>query len=167
MTARAGSLMIAVVLGACGPARPTPAGPRLDLRLAALDGGELSLGSLRGRTVVLHLFETGTAAAIPDSEQLAQLAAAEPRRCEVIGVALDHSGYQVVAPWRNALHLRYVIALASDELRAGDGPLGPIRVLPTTVVIDPDGRVAARIERPLRPGELEQVVGPLLAASRQ
>ena len=76
----------------------------------------------------------------------------------MIGLALDEEGYQLVAPWRAASQVRYQVALASDAVRAGQSPLGPIAVVPTTIVLDRAGRPVARVERQLAAGELDALI---------
>ena len=139
-------------------------GPAMRLRLAAVDGGEIDLANYRGRAVILHLFNTDSAAAALDAEGLAELARRQPKRATVIGICLDPEGYPMAAAWRRALGLRYLIALSDENLRAGTSPLGRVRVIPTTVVLDRAGRIARRIERPLQPGEIENAVAALFEA---
>jgi hypothetical protein len=159
--ASAAAVALLAALAACGGSAPAPARPRA-LLVPALDGGELDLATLRGRVVVLHVFDTGVAATIPDTAQLAALHAAEPRRVAVVGIALDPAGYAVVAPWRKALALRYLIGLATPAVRDGASDLGPIRVVPTTILLDRAGAEIARIERPLADDELAARIAPLL-----
>ncbi len=153
--------MVAIALGiaalGCGGSQRTaPRSPPIDLTLPALDGGELDLARFRGQVVVLHVFTTWSVAAQLDVEQLA-LADADAD-VAVIGVALDPDGRALVAPWRAAAEVGYVIGLADEAWRAGRGPLGAVPVVPTTIVLDDRGQVVHRVERQLRPGELAALV---------
>jgi peroxiredoxin len=157
-------------LGACGGAageRGDTSGGRsgsrqaVRMRLTAMDGGEIDLVRYRGRVVVLHLFDTDSAAAQLDAEQLTALARREHKRVAVIGICLDAEGYPMAAAWRRALGVRYLIALGGRELVDGGSPLGRLRIVPTTVIVDQSGYVVRRIERQLRPGELDQMVDDL------
>jgi peroxiredoxin len=132
------------------------------LRLSALDGGEIDLARYRGQVVVLHLFDTDNAAATLDTEQLEALAEKEPKRVTVVGICLDPEGYKMASAWRRAVHVRYLIALADGAMIEGRSPLGKVRLVPTTLVLDRSGSVAQRIERPLRPGELDELIEDLL-----
>jgi peroxiredoxin len=164
------SVVVSVSAGCGGGSKSAdgaaPGASRLSLRmkLAAVDGGEIDLARYRGRVVVLHLFDTDTAAASLDAEQLSSLAAKRPEKTQVIGICLDREGYSMAAAWRRALGVRYLIALGDDEVRAGRSPLGRLRIVPSTIVLDRAGVVAHRIEHPLRPGELDAVVAELLDA---
>ena len=80
---------------------------------------------------------------------------------------IDPEGYAMVAPWRKGAGARYLIALADEPTRAGDGPLGRIREVPTTIVLDGAGRVAARFDRQLAPGELDAAIAAAARAARE
>jgi hypothetical protein len=67
----------------------------------------------------------------------------------------------MAAAWRRALGVRYLIALGGRDLVDGRSPLGRLRIVPTTVLLDRSGLVVQRIERQLRPGELAQMVDDL------
>ena len=154
---------LALATAACGGAQGAgPRGPQVSLRLESVDGGEIDTVAYRGRVVVLHLFDTAAPGAAVDADQLNALARAEPRRVVVIGVSLDPEGHRVIAGWRRAVSAGYLIARGGEAVRGGRSPLGPIEVIPTTVVLDRDGAVRARIGRALSHGELARVVKPLL-----
>ncbi|HWM88639.1 MAG TPA: TlpA disulfide reductase family protein [Kofleriaceae bacterium] len=166
--AAAWSIAASLALG-CGGADRAPnaggdggGGKSVRMRMTAMDGGEIDLVRYRGRAVVLHFFDTDSAAAQLDAEQLSALARREPERVAVVGICLDPEGYPMAAAWRRALGVRYLIALADQALRDGRTPLGKVRVVPTTVLLDRSGQVAGRIERPLQPGEIDPLVGDLL-----
>ncbi len=160
----------ALALGACGGAGENARRTDMDagssltlgLRLDALDGGEIDLARYRGRVVVLHLFDTDSPAAALDAEKLTRLASDRRDRATVVGICLDREGYPMAAAWRRALRVRYLIALADQQLRDGKTPLGRVRVVPTTYLLDRTGHLAHRIEGPLRPGEVERLVDDLL-----
>lgn len=147
--------------GGASAERPA-SGPTLRLRVGAVDGGEIDLARYRGKVVVVHLFDTDSSAAALDAEKLSRLAAAHRDQVVVVGICLDREGYPMAAAWRRALGVHYLIGLADDPLRAGRSPIGPLRLVPTTLVLDRGGRLAARIDRPLQPDEIEALVGDLL-----
>jgi hypothetical protein len=161
-------LLLGLAAGACGGAgRGTAGGVPVHLRLAALDGGEIDTATYLGRVVVLHLFTTDGVASQLDGDQLGDLHRSEPRRAVVIGIAVDPVSYSIASAWRRGMGTRYLIAMADDALRRGASPLGPVKTVPTTVVLDPRGRTAHRIERPLARGELAKLVAPLFGTSRR
>jgi peroxiredoxin len=143
-------------------AQSTSSGHSMRLRLTAVDGGEIDLASYRGRVVVLHLFDTDSAAAAQDAEQLSGLSRKRRAETRIIGICLDAEGYPMAAAWRRALNVPYLIALADAGVRSGRSPLGAVKIVPTTIVLDRTGQLIRRVERALQPGELEGMVEPLL-----
>lgn len=134
----------------------TAGGPAIALTLPALDGGELAVASYRGKVVVLHVFTTWSLAAQAEVEALSAADAAED--VVVVGIALDPEGRMLVAPWRNGAGVRYLVALADAPTVAGQGPLGALPAVPITIVLDREGRIAARADRQLAPGELDAMI---------
>lgn len=153
------------VLVACG-GKPAPAAPRMPIALVlpAADGGEIDILDYRGKVVVLHVFTTWSLAATGDVPELVAAHQRPGDEVVVIGVATDLEGFAVVSPWRNALGVRYLVALADEALRAGQTALGELPVVPTTIVLDRDGSIAHVIDRQLAPGELAAVIDELVGA---
>ncbi len=144
-----------LLLSACPAARDSRAPSRpVSLVLPALDGGAINIASYRGRVVVLHFFATWDTVSTLDVDQL-RAAAGD---AEVIGVALDVNGRVLVAPWRDAMGVRYLIALATPAIQAGQTALGRIDKVPTTIVLDRHGVEIARVERGLAPKELSKLI---------
>jgi hypothetical protein len=159
---RLGVLALGALI-ACGhPA--TPAGPRMPigLLLPAVDGGEIDVVAHRGKVVVLHVFTTWSLGATAD---VTQLTVADQRDdTVVIGIALDLEGYALISPWRRALSVTYLIAVADDHFRAGGSALGTVNAVPLTIVLDREGRIAQRIDRQLAPGELARVIDEVISS---
>ncbi len=167
MTApRALAVVVAAALAApaCGAGAGGSTAPRrpIALVLPAVDGGEVDLAALRGQVVVLHVFAVWSLEATGDVPQLTEAAARDG--VEVVGLALDPEGYQVIAPWRRALGVRYLLTTADAAVRAGDSPLGALPVVPTTLVLDRRGVVVRRFDRALADGELARTLDEVLAA---
>jgi hypothetical protein len=174
MSRRGRGLATALVLGlaagglglACSGSAPEPAHPRVvvGLRLPALDGGEVDLSTHRGKLVVLHLFTTWSVASQVDVDQLVAAYRHHPDRVEVIGIGLDPDGHVLVAPWRDANHIPYLVTLAPPALQRGESPLGRIVEVPTTVILNRDGSIYRRIDGPLGRGDLERLLTAALGS---
>lgn len=159
-------LLALVTCGAlgCGASAPTPAsGPRLLLEFPALDGGTIELARYTGRPVVLHVFAAWDPNSQADIELLEEVFEKDSTRVHVIGLALDPGGFDIVAPFRKALGARYLIGLATDEIRAGQTPLGNVKQVPTTFVLDCRGRKMGQLSGRLRREELDRAVASALA----
>lgn len=149
---------------ACGAApRPRPLGPPVIATWPALDGGEVAVAALRGQIVVINVFATWSPATALELPVLAAADAAPD--VTVIGLALDPEGYPLVAPWRTASDVTYLIALADEPTRAGAGALGAIAAVPTTIVLDRAGREIARLTGQLDDTSLDRAVDRARAAA--
>lgn len=160
------ALVCLAALAACGARQPPPAPTTapLDLQIEALEGGQIELRRYRGRPVVLHFFTTWSLGAQADVDQLTAAKERHGDEVVIVGVAMDQDGYRLVAPWRRASRVPYLVGLASPELVAGRTPLGRIAEVPTTVVLGPEGTIRRRIDRPLAAGELSALLRELVPA---
>jgi peroxiredoxin len=146
------ALLALALLVACGgnpPHAEVPAAPSR-LTVPALDGGTIDIARYRGRIVVLHFFTTWDGGSHNDVQQLR-----EAPDTVVIGIALDPDGRRLIAPWRKAMDVHYLIGLGAAELATN---VAAARSVPTTVILDTAGVVRARFDRPLRPGELQAAI---------
>jgi hypothetical protein len=156
-------VLVVLVLGtACGGASRRPPVHAVAVQVEAVDGGIIDTGAYRGRPVVIHLFTTWSLAAQQDVLQLIETARHYGDLIQIIGVALDPDGYRLVAPWRTANEIPYLVGLGSAELIAGRSPLGKVSEVPATIILDSEGAIAHRLARPLVPGELIQLLDSML-----
>jgi cytochrome c biogenesis protein CcmG, thiol:disulfide interchange protein DsbE len=163
---RAALAAIALACAACGGAGAAEPGSKIPVALVlpAVDGGEVELASYRGQVVVLHVFTTWSLAATGDVAQLAEADARDDT--VVVGVATDPEGSTTVVPWRKALGVRYLVALADDAFRDGRTAVGKVVEVPATIVLDPSGVIARRIDRQLAQGELAAVIAEVISSRR-
>jgi thiol-disulfide isomerase/thioredoxin len=166
MRRRAAAIAIGLALALAGCGGAQRSGPPISIGFTPIDGGSITTGELRGRAVVLHLFTTWSLAAQGDVPQLQEAAERHAGRAVVLGVGLDPDGRALLAPWRKVNEISYLVAATDDAFRAsladGSGPLGAVIEVPTTIVLDADGRVAGRVDGPLPPGELERLLARAL-----
>ncbi len=134
---------------ACGPldlesaedAHPLIGTIAPEFSLPVLDGGELSLESLRGKTVVLDFWATWCAPCVFQIPILNALASEyADRGVVVLGVAVDVEGREAVAPFAAQEGIQYPILLGDEELAKLFGAPG----FPYSLVIDPQGQIVAR-----------------------
>jgi len=124
----------------------TPAVPMSSRTVAApefwlrdLDGTVRSLASFRGRVVLLNFWATWCTpcrAEMPMLETLSQ--AYKDHDFEVVGVASDVQGIEVVQPFVTQLHLSFPILLDSTGQVTR---LYGVTSLPTTYLLDREGRL--------------------------
>ena len=169
------ALSLALLIPACGGRQPAGQGGAArathatrgadvsSLTLDRLNSGRISLGSLRGRVVLLDLFATWCLpciAAVPRLRALRQQYG--PQGLEVVGLSMDLEGLMVVEPFCEELGVDYPVLLASKDFIDGNSPLGQITTLPMVFLIDRQGRVAEVLVGEVPQARLEQAVRKLL-----
>ncbi|MBY0400329.1 TlpA family protein disulfide reductase [Myxococcota bacterium] len=134
-------LATAIACDVQDPLVAEPLGPAPAFVLPLLQGGEIELAKLRGRTVILDFWATWCA---PCEVQMPILDALWRERGDgplmILGVSVDTDPPSQVASWVEEWGFRYPIAFGDQELAMHYGILG----FPSLVVIDGEGRIRAR-----------------------
>ncbi|MCA9033385.1 MAG: TlpA family protein disulfide reductase, partial [Planctomycetaceae bacterium] len=133
-----------------GAAAPALAGP-------TLDGGRLDLADLRGKTVLVDFWATWCGPCLRESPRLVKLYAEyKDRGFEIVGVVGDDPGS--AAKVRSTLELLdmtwpqlYDDASGSHDLFSAWG----VRLMPTMILVGPDGTIISRDARSDLEGLLE------------
>lgn len=108
-------------------------------------GNLVSLADFRGRYVLLNLWATWCGPCVREMPALDKVRAHfQPQRLQVIALTEDHDGLNVAKAFYTRHSLTHLPLFADS---AGQAPnLLRIRGLPTTLLIDPEGREVGRIE---------------------
>lgn len=112
-----------------------------DFALNDSSGKLVRLSELRGDVVLLNFWATWCAPCrieIPMFIGFQQ--AYRDRNFVVLGVALDDDGWNVVRPYADQKRMNYPVMLGDDRI---SGLFGGLKAVPTTLLIDRQGRVAA------------------------
>jgi len=111
------------------------------------DGREITLAAFQGRVVLLNFWATWCAPCVREMPSLDRLQAAlRDEGLAVVAVSQDFAGEDMVAPFFRRQNLEH-LAIYLD----GDGALAKafgINGLPTTLLIDREGRVVGGLEGP-------------------
>jgi cytochrome c-type biogenesis protein len=151
-------------LGEASPLPKTPgqtfqAAP--DVQFTKLDGSALRLKDLRGRVVVLNFWATWC---IPCRSEIPSLSAMqkdfEARGLSVIGVSYDDTA-DLVQRFQKDIPQSYQIVLGGREV----GAQLPASPLPTTYIIDREGRIRDKMIGERTRAAFESVIKPLLEES--
>ena len=118
-----------------------------------LSGAEVSLSELRGKVVLVNFWATWCGPCRQEIPDLIALRDRYPDQLEVIGVSLDESGPDTVRAFVDEFAMDYPVVMSTAEItRHFPG----VFALPTTFVLDPEGRVAQRHVGLINPAIIEQ-----------
>ena len=164
------AFMAALTVAGCGGATPAPETAELPVkptaaRFRTLDGKYFNLASLRGQAALLTIIQTWADYALVEVPLMNEVADRYGDRLTVLCIALDEQP-EMVRIFVDTFQPAYEVVLVDDLVRftGATGPFGPITRVPTSVLLDVDGRVAARMDGTWQPDilrdALEELVGP-------
>lgn len=122
--------------------RVLPSQTAPDFSLEDASGGDIRLSDYQGKVVLLNFWATWCPpckAEIPWFEEFQRTY--EAQGFVVIGVAMDEDGWRAVRPYMEATKIDYRVAIGDAALAQ---KYGGVDSLPETLLIDRDGRIAAR-----------------------
>jgi thiol-disulfide isomerase/thioredoxin len=141
-----------------------------DFELEDLAGERVSLESLRGRPVVLDFWATWCTPCLFQIPVLNAFQSAQGDRVQVVGVAVDADGREVVAPFAREHDIQYRVLLGGTDLAQRFGAPG----FPTLFVLTPEGVIASAHVGVIDEAALEEAVeaartrkGAAMAGARQ
>jgi thiol-disulfide isomerase/thioredoxin len=121
------------------PPRPAP-----PLAFAERGGATRSLGDFRGQWLLVNLWATWCAPCVREMPSLDRLQARLGDRIRVLAISEDRKGPEVVDPFLGTLDLKSLTIYLDPTARAQQA-FG-VRGLPTSFLIDRDGRLVGRLE---------------------
>lgn len=124
-----------------------------DLTMETLDGRTLSLAGQRGKVVLVNFWATWCGPCREEIPYLVQLAERYPDHLTVVGVSEDQGSPDAVAAFAGRYGVNYPIVMSTPEIkRAFPG----VFALPTSFVVDPEGRMVESHVGLISPVILEQ-----------
>ncbi len=126
------------------------------LRVTTLDGQTFDLAAQRGHWVIVNFWATWCVPCIKEMPDISQFVATH-KQVRAIGLAYEDSAVADIKAFLFKRPVTYPIAQVTlDKPLAG---FEPPRGLPTTWLIDPQGKVAAHIVGPVTVASLTAAIG--------
>jgi thiol-disulfide isomerase/thioredoxin len=117
---------------------PSPAPPFL---LTDLDGQPISTAAYHGKVVLINFWATWCPPCREEIPEMIALANKYKDNLQIIGVSMDDDPPETVRAFARAHNMNYPIVMGSDKLSE---EYGGVDALPTTFVLDTNGRVVQK-----------------------
>lgn len=127
----------------------------VDFTLPRLGGGEISLSDYRGSWVVVNYWATWCAPCRKEMPELSQLHD-ERDDVTVLGLAFEDTDDEAFELFLTEFHASYPI-LRVDVYQPPE-PFGAPKVLPTTIILNPEGRAVKAFLGPVTRETIEQFI---------
>lgn len=158
---------LALLLASCvsspvaGVAPDLPDG-RVALRFRGYDGSTQSLAARRGRPVVVSVVATWAGPALVEVERLKALRIARNESFELVLIVLDEQA-EMAAIFAETFEVPDSVGRVDDvaSFVSARGPFGAIGVVPTSILLDSQGRIALRSNGPWPEGALTKALDAL------
>jgi cytochrome c biogenesis protein CcmG/thiol:disulfide interchange protein DsbE len=143
------ALLVAFILAACSsgvraaePVKPEKERrPAPDFLLKDADGKAVHLSDYKGKVVLLDFFATWCGPCKIEIPWFMEFERKnKDRGFSVLGVSMDDEGWEVVKPFLQNLSVNYRVVIGNDSTAQS---YGGVDALPTTFLIDREGRIAA------------------------
>ena len=133
------------------------------LSMQALDGQIITTDDLYGKVTLVNFWATWCGPCRAEIPDLIELQARYPDHLQIIGVSADEGPVQVVEDFVTEYGINYPIVMRTPEL---DRAFPGVMALPTSFIVDPDGRVVQTHIGLINPGVFEQETRFLAALDR-
>lgn len=147
----------ALVVWRYWPAPAEDLGPAPPLVVPTLAGAPFDLAAHRGTTVVVNVWATWCGPCRAELPGFARIARDTPD-VVFVAIATDDAGEAVVRPYAEARDLPFAVGLDPGGRAVATLP-GGVSTLPTTFVVNAEGRIVARHEGLLVPPALRTLIG--------
>jgi hypothetical protein len=121
--------------------------------------GELSARALRGQPTIVAFLATYDLASQAQARFLLGVFRRHAGTVRAAAIVLEPAENQpLILAFRDALKLSYPVAMGDETLIAGGGPFGDVHAVPSTVLLDREGRIVWKHTGLAKEEELEQAL---------
>jgi thiol-disulfide isomerase/thioredoxin len=133
-----------------------------DFKLSTIDGKPISIAAAKGKVVLLNFWATWCGPCRAETPDLVELQTKYKDQLQIIGLAVDVENTEEVKQFVESFGINYPIAVSTDETRI---QYGGVAALPTSFVIDTEGRIVQKHEGLRDPVLYETEIRSLLGLS--
>ena len=117
--------------------------PAPDFKLSTLDGKALTLAGSHGKVILLNFWATWCGPCRAEIPDLIDLQNKYKDHLQILGLVVDDDDPDAVKAFVEKFGINYPVAIASNEIRF---QYGGIAALPTSFVLDSEGRIVQKHE---------------------
>ncbi len=134
--------------------------PAPNFTLQDASGNTVKLSDYKGKVVLLDFWATWCGPCKIEIPWFMEFQRKyKDRGFTVLGVSMDEGGWQVVKPFAEEYKMNYPVVLGTDETGTA---FGGVEVLPTTFIIDKQGRIVVTHQGLTGKDEMEKTIEDLL-----
>ncbi len=136
--------------------------PAPEFKLAGLDGKPVTLADSRGKVILLNFWATWCGPCRAEIPDLVELQNKYKDRLQILGLVVDDDDQDAIKDFVEKFGINYPVALATNDIRM---QYGGIAALPTSFVLDAEGRIVQKHEGLRDPILYETEIRSLLGLS--
>jgi cytochrome c biogenesis protein CcmG/thiol:disulfide interchange protein DsbE len=114
-----------------------------DFKLAGLDGKPVTLADSKGKVILLNFWASWCGPCRAEVPDLVELQNKYKDRLQILGLVVDDEDQDAIKKFATRFGINYPVAIATNEIRL---QYGGIPALPTSFVLDSEGRVVQKHE---------------------
>ncbi len=136
--------------------------PAPDFKLTSLDGKPVTLADSHGKVILLNFWATWCGPCRAEIPDLVELQNKYNNRLQILGLVVDDDDQDAIKGFVEKFGINYPVALATNDIRM---QYGGIAALPTSFVLDAEGRIVQKHEGLRDPVLYETEIRSLLGFS--
>jgi thiol-disulfide isomerase/thioredoxin len=117
--------------------------PAPDFKLSSLDGKPITLADSHGKVILLNFWATWCGPCRAEIPDLVDLQNKYKDRLQILGLVVDDDDQDAIKTFVAEFRINYPVAIADDGIRM---QYGGISALPTSFVLDAEGRIVQKHE---------------------